>query len=99
MSTSRSIERYRLLPLQVQIVGLALCWTLTIVAIGIPHWGARVASVFTGCLAVAFLFFPETQIDLAGSYHGERALFGFVDYLGAPASQGRVCRYQVLLLK
>jgi hypothetical protein len=65
VGTSPSITSYRLLPPQAQIVGLVLCSTLTIVAIGIPHWGARVASVFTGCLAVAFLFFPETQIDCA----------------------------------
>jgi hypothetical protein len=58
-----TIERYRVLPLQVQVFGLALCWTLTIVAISIPNWIPRVASVFTGCLAIAFLFFMEVRID------------------------------------
>jgi hypothetical protein len=64
VSTSPTIKRYRLLPPQVQIVGFVLFSTLTIIAASVPHWGARVAGVFAGCLAIAFLFFPETRIDV-----------------------------------
>ena len=74
MSTSPSIKRYRLLAPQTQIVGLVIFWALTIAAICVSDWrheplstaggvlAPRVVSVVTGCLAVAFLFFPETQI-------------------------------------
>jgi hypothetical protein len=62
-TSASSIQRYRLLPLPVQIFGLVFCWTLTVIVIGIPHWGARVGGAVIGCLAIAFLFFPETRID------------------------------------
>jgi len=75
VSTSPSTERYRLLPLRVQIWGLVLCWTLTIVQMRIPHWMPRVGSVFTGCLAIAFLFFPELRIDFQQGVITESHLF------------------------
>jgi hypothetical protein len=76
VSTSPSIKRYRLLPLSVTISALVIFWALTIAAIYVSDWrheplstdgwvwAPRVASVFTGCLAIAFLFFSETQIDV-----------------------------------
>lgn len=63
MNVPPSTERFRILPLPLQISALVLCWTLTIVAMRIPDWMAIVAGLITGCLAIAFLFFQEIHID------------------------------------
>jgi hypothetical protein len=43
---------------------LALCVALTVVTIRIPHWIPRIASFFTGVIALLLLFFRETRIDI-----------------------------------
>ena len=79
MSTTPPTERYRRLPLQVQIFGLVLCTALTIAAMSTPYWIVRVLGLVTGCWAIVFLFFPETHIDFQrGVITDMRRLLGVV---------------------
>ena len=64
MQAEPAITTHRVIGRGVQVFGLVLCMTLTIVAIRIPHWIPRIASVFTGVVALLLLFFRETQIDI-----------------------------------
>ena len=64
MQIESAITTHRVISRGVQIFGLALCVTLTVVAIRIPHWIPRIASIFTGVVAIALLFFRETRIDI-----------------------------------
>ena len=59
-----AIQTHRVISRGLQVFALVLCVTLTIVAIRIPHWLPQMSAVITGCLALAFLFFRETQIDI-----------------------------------
>ena len=88
MSTARATQCYRRLPLPVQIFGLVLCTTLTIVAMGTPNWIVRVLGLVTGCWAIAFLFFPETRIDFQRGIITEvRRLLGVVPVWQRPRAK------------
>lgn len=64
MPAEPATTAHRVISRGVQVFGLVLCATLTIVAIRIPHWIPRIASFFTGVVALLLLFFRETQIDV-----------------------------------
>jgi hypothetical protein len=64
MQTEPAVTTHRVISRGVQIFGLVLCVALTVVAARIPDWIPRIASIFTGLVALLLLFFRETRVDV-----------------------------------
>jgi hypothetical protein len=64
MSRQQTIQTHRVISRGLQVFALLLCVMLTVVAIRIPHWIPRASACLTGGLALLFLLFRETQIDI-----------------------------------
>jgi len=64
MQRESAITTHRVISRGVQIFGLVGCVALTVVGAGIPGWIPRLASIFTGVVALLLLFFRETRIDV-----------------------------------